>query len=115
MESTKEYDFWQSEDSSINTVFKNVVLKNPNSIAIVDSEIILTYQELDELSNHLTGYLQSLDIDKNKPIAVYLNKSYHYIIACLAILKLGTAYLNIEIGYTSEFLIEILKDRKSVV
>jgi amino acid adenylation domain-containing protein len=71
------------------------VEKTPDAIAVSDSREQLSYQQLNLEANQLAHYLQSLQTENSKPIAVCLDRSCNMSRALLAVLKSGTAYTPI--------------------
>lgn len=68
----------------------------PEKIAIVDGEKNITYQELNAKSNQLATYLQHHNVEICELVGICIPQSIDRIIAFLAILKLGAAYLPID-------------------
>ncbi|MFN4149918.1 MAG: condensation domain-containing protein, partial [Candidatus Sericytochromatia bacterium] len=85
------------EDSSVRALYltpqiKSIVEKYPNNIAISDGEnISLNYKQLDDISTNLASKLP-----KNKPVAIYLNRSPEYIISIISCVKAGITYLPLD-------------------
>jgi tyrocidine synthetase-3 len=99
----------------IHHMFEDQAARTPERIAILGNNrsyrshgTYLTYKELDRQSTHLSRYLRqkgAADI-----VAVNMERSIEMIIAIMAILKAGSAYLPIEPGYPVERIQYILKD-----
>lgn len=106
---------WQEPNVTIQKMFQAVVSSIPNKLALVDGDSSLTYLELDKLTDDLAGYLQSIGVERNLVVGIYLEKCYEYIIACLSILKAGGSYLHIDLDYSSEIIEKILKDTSPIV
>ncbi len=84
-------------DKNISQLFEEQVKITPNATAIVFENTTLTYQALNEKANQLAHYLRAhYQIQLNDFIAIILDRSEYIIIAILAILKSGGAYLPIE-------------------
>jgi D-alanine--poly(phosphoribitol) ligase subunit 1 len=82
---------------NLGQLFKQIVEQNSYSIAIktVDGEII-TYSELDKLSDQISHYLLNSGLQKGNVVAILNNKSltaYAIMIACL---KTGVVYTNLD-------------------
>jgi amino acid adenylation domain-containing protein len=91
------------ENKSVIDLFEEQALKSPNNIALVFNETELTYQELNDKSNQLAHYLRdNYLVGANDLIAIKLERNYQIVIAILAILKSGAAYVPIEINYPTE-------------
>lgn len=85
------------EYKRIDQLFEDQVLKNPHHVALVHQNNLLTYAQLNEKANQLARYLRSQAvIQPDTIIALCLNRSMEMIIALLAIMKTGGAYLPID-------------------
>jgi amino acid adenylation domain-containing protein len=82
-------------DRNIVDIFREMVSAYPDKAAIIDREIIMTYDELDKTSNQLANWLLNHNIKQETIIAICLKRSCNSIISILGILKAGAAYLPI--------------------
>jgi len=99
------------KDQSLVDLFKQQVENTPKAVAVVFGESKMTYQELDEQSDHLARYVQfHQDIQLEDLIAVRLERDEWLIISLLAVLKMGAAYVPIAIDFPEERVDFILKD-----
>jgi amino acid adenylation domain-containing protein/non-ribosomal peptide synthase protein (TIGR01720 family) len=104
---------WPS-GKTINTLFEEQVEKTPDAIALVFEERSLTYRQLNETSNQLAHYLKTGgDISPDEFIAIQLERSEWMIIAILAVLKSGAAYVPIDNDYPAARIGHMLEDSKS--
>ncbi|WP_108802873.1 non-ribosomal peptide synthetase [Aquimarina sp. Aq107] len=98
------------EDTSILELFNNQVLKKPNNTAVFFENKTLTYKELDEITNRLGNCLiEKYKVTKGDFVGVHLERSEWAIIAILAILKSGCAYVFIDPTYPEgrkQFIVE---------
>ncbi len=102
------------EYKSIAQLFEDQVLKTPNHIAIVHQNKQLTYAKLNEKSNQLAKLLKSKAIIKpDTIIALCLNRGIEMIIALLAIIKTGGAYLPIDPEGPAARIHHVLNDSKA--
>ncbi|MES1160961.1 MAG: condensation domain-containing protein, partial [Bacteroidota bacterium] len=86
--------------STIGELFTQQAKKTPDRIAVVFEEVALTYKELDQRSGQLARHLHSdYNIQPEDRIGVMLDRSEKMIIAILAILKSGGAYVPIDPHY----------------
>ncbi len=74
----------------------------------------LTYAELDAASNRLARYLIGLGAGPEEIVAVSLPRSADLVIALLAVLKTGAAYLPLDPGYPAERLCALIEDAAPV-
>lgn len=100
-------DFYQTLDS----LFAQQVQSNGDKVALVYKEVTLTYQQLDAKSNQLANHLQQhYQIKPNDFIGLFIQPSEQVCIAILAILKLGAAYVPIDLRNPEDRIAYILSD-----
>ncbi|MEV0674864.1 amino acid adenylation domain-containing protein, partial [Mycobacterium sp. NPDC050441] len=80
----------------IPVVFAQQVVRAPQAVAVVCGESSWTYRELDEASNRLAHLLVGHGAGPGECVALLLNHSAEAIVAILAVLKSGAAYLPID-------------------
>ena len=99
------------EDKTIVHLFNEQVLRTPDNPALVFEDKELSYKMLDERANRLANYLLvNHQVRPNDLVAVMLDRSTEMIIAILAILKTGGAYLPIDPEFPSSRIEYLLKD-----
>lgn len=76
--------------------FERMTEAYPHKIAIVDGLAHFTYEQLNSRANQLANYLISKGIEKKGLVGVCIPQSANRIIAFLAILKTGAAYLPVD-------------------
>lgn len=96
--------------ATLHGLFAKQARRQPNAIALVDGDVRLTYRELDLLSNRLANHLLRYRIQPGEAVGILLEKCYEYVVACLAILKAGGAFLHLEQAYPDNFLRQIFAD-----
>ena len=62
----------------------------------------LSYRELDERANQLAHHLRALGAGPETVVALCVERSFDMVIALLAILKAGAAYLPLDPDYPEE-------------
>jgi amino acid adenylation domain-containing protein len=97
-------------DRCIHQLFEDQVKKTPDALAVVFEEQQLTYQELNERANQLAVYLQKLGVKPETLVGICGERSLEIIIANLAVLKAGGAYLPLDSTYPQERLNYIIQD-----
>ena len=104
------------EHKTIHQLFEEQVNRTPNHIAVVYEDTQLTYSELNQRANQLAHYLrQSYAIQGDDLIALCLDRSEQMLIAILAVLKSGAAYVPMDPGYPEERVVHILRDTQAKV
>lgn len=84
-----------SRESTIHKLFEEQVIKTPNSIAVVNEEKHLTYEELNVKANQLANLLRERGARTEDVIAIIMDRSIEMIVSLLGILKAGCAYMPI--------------------
>jgi amino acid adenylation domain-containing protein len=87
----------------------------PDAIAAVYGKMLITYKELDQRAEKLACWLQSLGVGPDVVVAVHLNRSLAMIVAALAVMKAGGAYLPLDPTYPAERLTFMLNNAQARV
>ncbi|WP_188476188.1 non-ribosomal peptide synthetase, partial [Dokdonia pacifica] len=99
------------KDKTLVDLFAVQVEQNADEVAVIFEETELTYRELDELSDDLANYLLSnYAIASDDLIGIKLDRSEWMIIAILAVLKTGGAYVPIDPSYPEDRIAYIESD-----
>nr|OQO27020.1 hypothetical protein B0A51_07095 [Rachicladosporium sp. CCFEE 5018] len=96
-------------------LFSLQVEATPDAVALEDEKTSYTYAELDKKVNELAVLLQSHGVRRDSLVGVLLPRSADYVIACLAALRSGGAFLVLELAYPPELLADVLEDASPVV
>jgi len=105
-------------DKTIHQLFEEQVEKTPDNIALHGCMIAwmhgeegsITYKELNEKSNQLTGLLIEKGAQPTTIVSIMMERSIDMIIGILGILKAGSAYLPIDSEYPKDRIDYMLKD-----
>ncbi|REC69945.1 hypothetical protein DRF57_22760, partial [Chryseobacterium rhizosphaerae] len=101
----------ESSDKTIHELFENQVSKTPDHIALVYQNVKLSYSELNNRANRLANYLiRTYDLQPDDLIPLCLERSEHMLIAILAVLKAGAAYVPMDPSYPADRIEHILHD-----
>ena len=98
------------QDKTIHQLFEEQALRAPHNTAVIFGETRLTYRELDERANQLAHYLCNQGVAPDTLVALCLDKSADMIVALLAVLKAGGAYLPMDPAYPQERLRFMMED-----
>ncbi len=90
-------------------LFARQAAKTPGAIAIVAGAQSLTYRELEQRSDALARRLISLGFGPNARVGVFVNRTADLVIAPLAILKAGNAYVPLDPTYPPGRLTQIIE------
>jgi amino acid adenylation domain-containing protein len=69
---------------------------NPNAVAVSSGQATLSYGELDRRANKLAHHLRSLGVGNGSAVGLYLERSPELVVAALAIVKAGAAYIPLD-------------------
>ncbi|WP_439646571.1 amino acid adenylation domain-containing protein, partial [Mycobacterium kyorinense] len=81
---------------SIPALFAAQVARTPEAVALSCGGVSLTYRELDEAANRLAHLLVDRGAGPGERVALLLERSAQAVVAILAVLKSGAAYLPID-------------------
>lgn len=90
------------EEKTLSVLFEEQVKKTPNNIAIAFENEQLTFRELNEKANSLAYYLRNHGIHPNDLVGIMVSRSLEMIVAILAVLKSGGAYIPIDPTYPND-------------
>ncbi|HEX6525134.1 MAG TPA: condensation domain-containing protein, partial [Streptosporangiaceae bacterium] len=85
-------------DATIPALFAAQVARDPEATALVSSTGAMSYGELDRRSNALALLLRRRGVVRDMPVGVAMPRGTDLIVALLAVLKAGGAYLPIDAG-----------------
>ncbi|MCC6607384.1 MAG: amino acid adenylation domain-containing protein [Anaerolineae bacterium] len=113
-----EWNTWDTQhgqSSCIHQEFERQAAQTPDAVAVTFATDQLTYAELNAKANQLAHFLQQKGVQPDDLVALYLERSLEMVIAILAVLKAGGAYLPIDTAYPSERIAFMLEDAQPVV
>src|SRR5205823_9069877 len=102
-------------DVCVHQLVEAQVERAPNAEAIIYGEERLTYRELDRRANCLAWELAAAGAAPEARVAVCVERSADLIVALLAVLKSGAAYVPLDRAYPSEFLSQVLRESKAEI
>ena len=79
---------------SVPVLFAAQVARTPEAVALTFGDLSMTYRELDEAANRLAHLLAGHGVGPGACVALLLERSAQAIVAMLAVLKTGAAYLR---------------------
>lgn len=83
-------------DRGIHQLFEERVEDQPDRVAAVFGDASLRYRELDERANQLAHHLVDVGVGEGDLVALCVDRSLDMLVALLAIMKSGGAYVPIE-------------------
>ncbi|RZM81335.1 hypothetical protein C3B51_09160 [Pseudoalteromonas rubra] len=102
---------WYRNDIQIQQVFEAQAAKTPDAIALQLNEQTLSYGELNAQANQLAHYLREQHkVTDGTLVGLCIGRSIQMVVATLAIVKAGGAYLPLEPNYPQSRLEYMLAD-----
>ncbi|HEY4594401.1 MAG TPA: condensation domain-containing protein, partial [Thermoanaerobaculia bacterium] len=100
------------QEASIPALFAEQAARRPDAPALLGPEpgAVLTYRELDERSAALAGELARRGVGRGYLVGIFAERSPELVIALLAVLRAGGAYLPLDPAYPRERLALMLAD-----
>ncbi|GAB2934280.1 hypothetical protein GCM10027280_22590 [Micromonospora polyrhachis] len=97
-------------DRLVHHLFETQVARDPHAVALVLDEYRLTYGELNAQANRLAHHLRTRGVGPDRLVAICVERSLDAVVALLAVLKAGGAYLPLDPAYPVERLAYMLRD-----
>lgn len=101
-----------SLDSNLSALFEAHARSTPGKIAVCYQGNRITYDELNQLANKVANYLKQKGVEEKDFVAIFFDRSINMLAAILAILKVGAAYVPIDVNYPLARIKYIIDDSK---
>jgi len=101
--------------ATLHELFEDQVRKQPHRLALTCDGTSLTYAEMNRQANRLAHRLIELGVGPDSLVGLSLERSSNLVIAILAVLKAGAAYVPIDLAYPAERLRFIVDDAQVAV
>ncbi|GAA4534969.1 non-ribosomal peptide synthase/polyketide synthase [Amycolatopsis samaneae] len=102
-------------DGVVPDLFAGQVVRAPEATALVGDGVELSYGEVDAWSNRLARKLVAAGVGPESVVALTLDRSPELVIAVLAVLKAGGAYLAIDSSLPRERIRFVVEDAAAVL
>ncbi|UKE75270.1 amino acid adenylation domain-containing protein [Xanthomonas graminis pv. phlei] len=96
----------------VHQLFEDQVRRTPDAIALLDGDVQLSYATLEARANRLAHRLHKLGVGPESRVALYLPRGIEQVVALLATLKAGAAYLPLDPDLPDERLAFLLADSR---
>ncbi|PYP82589.1 MAG: non-ribosomal peptide synthetase, partial [Blastocatellia bacterium AA13] len=97
-------------DRCLHELFDQQVELTPDSVAVIQEDASLTYEELSRRANQLANYLREIGIGPDLRVGLCVERSLEMIVGLLGIMKAGAAYLPLDPDYPRERLEHMIGD-----
>ncbi|MEV7022091.1 amino acid adenylation domain-containing protein [Kitasatospora sp. NPDC093558] len=102
-------------DVTLPSLFEARVRAMPEAEAVVFEGVVLTYRELNRRANCLAHALIARGVGPEQVVALRLPRSAELVVAVLAVLKTGAAYLPVDPDYPAARIAYMLEDARPAV
>jgi len=103
------------EDVTLDELLEQQVKRAPSALAVTCEDLSITYCELNTRANALAHRLRELGVGPDVIVGLCMERSVDLIVALVAVLKAGGAYLPIDLAYPKERLAFMLDDSQARV
>jgi amino acid adenylation domain-containing protein len=94
----------------LHEAFETQAASTPDAIAVRDASAELTYAALNGQANQLARHLRPMGVGPGVLVALWMERSVDLVVAVLAVLKAGGAYLPLDPDYPAERVRFMLED-----
>ncbi|WP_184286267.1 amino acid adenylation domain-containing protein [Nocardiopsis algeriensis] len=94
----------------VHELFEDRVRETPDAVALVGDGESLTYAELNTRANRLAHHLASLGAEPESAVAVLVERSVDQLVATLAVVKCGAAYVPLADSFPVSRVRDIMAD-----
>ncbi|HEY4060230.1 MAG TPA: amino acid adenylation domain-containing protein [Kofleriaceae bacterium] len=103
-EERAQLEAWNATTREVNdqTIYDRIaqqVARSPDAIAVAGNDVSLTYRELAERTERVAGWLASRGVSRGHTVVVSVERSVDMVVAVLAVLRAGAAYVPIDPDY----------------
>jgi len=102
-------------DDSIHGLFEQTAAARPEAEALVVGTQRIDYGQLNQRSNQLARYLAAMQVGPGTLVGVCMERNADMVVALLAILKAGAAYVPIDPNYPADRVAYMLQDSAAPV
>ncbi len=110
LDSFNQNDVDYDNTQTVVSLFRRQVELHPDNIAMVYHDIRLTYKQVDEQSERIAQYVQSLGLGKEDVVSILIPRSEWMVVASIGVLKAGCAYQPLDPSYPAERLNFMMQD-----
>ncbi|MCG5219208.1 amino acid adenylation domain-containing protein [Streptosporangium sp. KLBMP 9127] len=83
-------------DRPVHELFEEQVRRTPHATAVTDGQVTLTFDELNARANRLARHLRTYDVGVGGTVGVYTTRDANMLVAFLAVIKAGAAYVPLD-------------------
>ena len=110
LDSFNQNDVDYDNTQTVVSLFRRQVELHPDNIAMVYHDVRLTYKQVDEQSERIARYVQSLGLGNEDVVSILIPRSEWMVVASMGVLKAGCAYQPLDPSYPAERLNFMMQD-----
>ena len=110
LDSFNQNDVPYDNTQNIVSLFRQQVQRVPDNIAMVYHDVRLSYKQVDEKSERIAQYVQSLGLGSEDVVSILIPRSEWMVLASIGVLKAGCAYQPLDPSYPAERLNFMMQD-----
>ena len=110
LDSFNQNDVDYDNTQTVVSLFRKQVELHPDNIAMVYHDVRLTYKQVDEQSERIAQYVQSLRLGREDVVSILIPRSEWMVVASIGVLKAGCAYQPLDPSYPAERLNFMMQD-----
>ena len=101
--------------ASVPNLISSIAHNNPKSIAVIFEDQSISYELLELRSNQIARLLMAANVGSGTIVGLCLDRSVELIVAMLAIIKTGAAYMPMDASLPKDRLTHMLSDSKASI
>ncbi|MGW4477365.1 amino acid adenylation domain-containing protein [Rhodococcus triatomae] len=102
-------------EETLDVSFRRWVQASPDAVAVVDEHRSATYAELDDRSDRIAAVLADRGVRTESVVGLAVPRSVDMVAAVLGVLKLGAAYLPLDLSHPADRITYMLADSAAQV
>ncbi len=102
-------------EACLHQLFEAQAARTPNAVAVTFEGERMSYAQLNARANQLAHRLRAMGVGPDVLVALCLDRSPDMVVAILAVLKAGGAYLPLDLAYPKDRLAFMLEDSQATV
>ncbi len=99
-------------DTTIGELLDQQAARTPDAVAVVHRERSLSYRELRQRTDRLAAFLRNAGVGPDTLVGIYTERSIEMVLAVLAVVKAGAAYVPLDPAYPQARLEHMLSDAR---
>ncbi|TCP59048.1 amino acid adenylation domain-containing protein [Tumebacillus sp. BK434] len=97
-------------ESTVHELVEHFAATTPDAVALLFERTTVSYRELNEAANRLARRLQQLGVARGGLVGISIERSIEMIVAMVAILKAGAAFVPFDVTYPHDRLSYMFED-----